>query len=208
MEQRQLKHCRVALLVTTALSLALSACRGSEPEQEVETAAADTLARTPADSPAPDSLLPGFDPGALQVGDTVNGLRVAALDVRRAFEDSVWVGTVKFSGELEVRGVYQGHFDYPEVREACFHVTDSVSVRRVPRFGPDAHSTRMKTWFCFTNPEEAVAQLGPPDEPRAATVVIDDYMAIRIFSDGWATGRLVRVIDLGAPSSRSLREVF
>jgi hypothetical protein len=200
----------VKRIIALAALLLLAGCGDRQADEDANLSAADT-AESPSPSLSPaaaDSLLPGFDPGALKPGDTVQGLRVATMDVNKAFEDSVWVGNIKFAGELEVQGVYQGHFDYPEVRAACFHVTDSASVRRVPRFGPDAHSTRMKTWFCFTNADEAIAQLGPPDQPREATIVIDDFTAVRYFSDAWATGRLVRVTNLGAPSSRSLREVF
>jgi hypothetical protein len=150
----------------------------------------------------------GFDPGQLSVGDTVLGLRVTALDVNRAFDDSIWVGNVKFAGEVPLTGIYQGHFDYPEVRETCFHVTDSASVRLVPRFAADAQSTRMKTWFCFTNAEQAIKELGPPDQPREATIVVDSLTAVRYFTDAWASARLVRVTQLGQPARRSLREPF
>ena len=183
----------------------LFACQRDRPTED---APADTVAAAPS-APVKASPLPyAFDPGRLTVGDTFLGLRVDSLDVHRAFEDSIWVGQVNFSGEIETQGVYQGHFDYPEVQAVCFHVTDSASVRRIPVFATDTHSTRMKTWFCFNNAEEAVAKLGPPDQPRHATIVIDDYTAVRYFTDAFASARLVRVVSRGDTASRTLREPF
>jgi hypothetical protein len=60
-----------------------------------------------------------FDTGALAVGDTFLGLRVVRSDVRRVFEDSVWIGNVAFDGPIEVAGVFQQHFDYPEIDQLC-----------------------------------------------------------------------------------------
>ena len=175
-------------------------------ERAPENAPPDSVAAGPDTSVTIASLPSAFDPGRLAVGDTFLGLRVDSLDVHKAFEDSIWVGLVNFSGEIETTGVYQGHFDYPEVRAVCFHVTDSASVRRIPVFATDAHSTRMKTWFCFNNAEEAVAKLGPPDQPRHATIVIDDYTAVRYFTDAFASARLVRLVSRGDTASRTLRE--
>jgi hypothetical protein len=185
----------------------VGACQPDPPENAAdETTARDSVSAGTDSVAHTDSLLPGFDPGATQVGDTVLGLRVVARDANRAFEDSVWVGSFVFSGELELRGVYQGHFDYPEVNVPCFHVTDSASVLRVPRFAADSHSTRMKTWFCFTNQERAQELLGSPAEARAATIVVDRYTAQRHFSDTWDSAVLVRVVTVGSPARRTLRD--
>jgi hypothetical protein len=187
--------------------LALFACEGNRPQTAGSgSAASDSAARVDSTVQQPDSLLRGFDPGATQVGDTVLGLRVMSRDARRAFDDSVWVGSFVFSGQLELRGVHQGHFDYPEVNAHCFHVTDSASVARVPRFAADSHSTRMKTWFCFTNQERARELLGSPAEPREATIVVDRYTAQRHFSDTWDSAELVRVISLGNRAGHTLRD--
>ena len=191
---------RIAILAT----IVLNGC-GSETEQERGDDARESASGADSASiSVPEQILEGFDPGDLAVGDSVLGLRVATLDVARAFEDSVWVGSVTFEGEVELRGIYQGHYDYPEVPAPCFHVTDSASVRRLPRFAPDSYSTRMKTWFCFENGDEAVAQLGPPDVPREASIVVTDFTAVRYFSDAVASARLVRTLELGPTSRRSL----
>jgi hypothetical protein len=182
--------------------LALAGC-GSEPEQERADDPPATIPDT-VSTPVPEPMLGGFDPGALAVGDSVLGLRVASMDVARAFEDSVWVGSVTFEGELGLRGIYQGHYDYPEVPAPCFHVTDSASVGRVPRFAPDSYSTRMKTWFCFVNADEAIDQLGLPEVPREASIVVTDFAAVRHFTDAVASARLLRTLEVGPPSRRSL----
>ena len=136
-----------------------------------------------------------FDPGAIVVGDTILGLRVKSKNVTRAFGDSVWVGSVVFDGEIEVSGVYQPHFDYPEVQSLCFHV-DSVSSLRIPEFAPDAQtSPNGKPWFCFQNPERARSLLGASDSIRFATIVIDEYDQNRHFTDAFDVARLVRVIQ-------------
>lgn len=147
-----------------------------------------------------------FDPGAVAVGDTVAGLRVAALDVQRVFEDSVWTGNVRFAGEIELTGVYQGHFDYPEPADACFH-PDSASAARIPRFAPDAWtSAHGKTWFCFDDAVSAERALGDPRASRWASIVVDDYRLHRAFTDAYDVARLVRVISVGARAPQTLRE--
>ena len=146
-----------------------------------------------------------FDPGAVAVGDTVAGLRISALDVQRVFEDSVWAGTVRFAGEIELTGVYQGHFDYPEPAEACFH-PDSASAARIPRFEPDAWtSANGKTWFCFDDAASAERALGDPRAYRWASIVVDDYRLHRAFTDAYDVARLVRVVDVGARAPQTLR---
>jgi hypothetical protein len=91
-----------------------------------------------------------FDPGAVAAGDSVGGLEIVALDVRRVFDDSVWAGRVDFRGRLRVDGVYRRLFDYPEPAALCFHVRGDAR-KRVPRFTPDNWTgPNRQTWFCFT----------------------------------------------------------
>lgn len=175
------------------------ACGRADHDVEPDTSvSADTMssARTPGGAERVPSREPRhFDAGTLSVGDTVLGLRVVRVDVARVFEDSVWSGSVQFSGEIRLTGMYERHFDYPEVDAVCFRVVDPQSINRIPDFAPDAWtSPNQRTWFCFTNPAEARAALGNGAEPRAATIVVDDYTNHRIFSDVFDTARLVRVV--------------
>jgi hypothetical protein len=122
------------------------------------------------------------------------------------FEDSVWVGRVRFAGEITLSGVYQRHFDWPEPEAFCFHV-DDTAVAAVPAFAPDSWtSPARKVWFCFTNPDGALALLGDGDPPRSATIVVDDYEVLREFSDVFDTARLVRVEATGGPARQTLRD--
>jgi hypothetical protein len=168
---------------------------------------------------SPDTLTPGgaaavppagtrhFDPGAVAVGDTVLGLRVADIDVERVFDERVWSGRVRFAGEILLTGIFQRHFDHPEPAELCFHVREPASLDRIPAFAPDEWtSTNEKTWFCFTNTDAARRLLGTGDPPLHATVVVDDYRVIREFSDVYDTARLVRVASMAGPATQSLRE--
>ena len=156
---------------------------------------------------APERPVTTFDPGVVEVGDSVLGLEIAGKDVSRAVAmDSVWVGTVDLAGELRLEGVYQAHFDYPEVPALCFHPSWE-SAARIPAFHPDSlTSPDRKRWFCFTNPELAIERIGPPDQPREATVVVRDYRVVRRFTDAWETAELVRVEDVGRPRTATLRE--
>ena len=154
---------------------------------------------------APAAAANHFDPGAVAVGDTVAGLHIVALDVQRVFEDSVWTGTVRFAGEIELTGVYQGHFDYPEPAEVCFH-PDSASAARIPRFEPDGlTSPDGKTWFCFDDAAAAERGLGDPRAYRWASIVVDDYRLQRAFTDAYDVARLVRVVGIGARAPQTLR---
>ena len=147
-----------------------------------------------------------FDPARIQQGDTFLGLRVAAKEVH-LLPDTVWSGEVRFSGELQLSGVYQPHFDYPEPSALCFHVTDSASIARLPRFAPDKETVPGgKHWFCFTNPDSARALLGAPPTPREATVVVDDYIVRRYFTDAYDSAHLLRVVSVGDTTRRTLRD--
>lgn len=134
-----------------------------------------------------------FDPTGIQVGDRVLGLTVTRQDLSHApaMGDSVYVGSVEFSGELTVSGSYRSHPDYPEVQALCFDV-DGASAVRVPRMRGDER----RVWFCFTNQQEAVRALGSAHSEGRATIVIDEYRTVRQFTDVFDTARLVRVVEV------------
>lgn len=143
-----------------------------------------------------DTLPPRyFDAGALRPGDRFLNLRVAEVDVRRVFDDSVWAGRVVFDGQVTVTGEYRRHFDWPEPAELCFFVTAPSSIARVPEFAPDAWTgPGQQTWFCFINTELAQELLGDGERPVRATIVVDRYASLREFSDVYDTARLVEVV--------------
>ena len=169
----------------------------------------DSSAAAQPPGPVMASGVHSFDAGAIAVGDTILGLRVISREVSRVLEDSVWSGTVGFEGEVEVTGVYQPHFDYPEPPAVCFHL-DSISSLKIPEFAPDAWSSANgKPWFCFSNQEKAVELLGPAETPRPATIVIDRYKQTRYFTDAVDDALLVRVVRKGAArEAGTLREPF
>jgi hypothetical protein len=135
-----------------------------------------------------------FDPATLRVGDRFHDLVVVDREVRRVFEDSVWAGHYRFAGEITVRGTFERHFDWPEPAALCFWITEPDQVQRIPDFAPDTWTAPdARTWFCFSNPALAEELLGPGDAPREATIVVDDYLSVREFSDVFDTARLVRV---------------
>lgn len=133
-----------------------------------------------------------FDPGAARVGDAVAGLRVAERNVERA-ADGAWVGSVRFTGLLVLRGRTLAHPDYPDVAAPCFEA-DSASAARMPRWRGDTR----RAWLCFADPADALRRLGAPASPRAAVVAIDDYTIHWAHSDVVNTARLERVEQLGA----------
>jgi hypothetical protein len=186
-----------------ACVLTLAACGGSEPAPEAGEGP-DSLAQAPAAAPA----ITTFDPGEVQPGDTLLGLVVVSMAVERAAAaDSVWVGNVVFEGDLVLQGVYQPHYDWPEVTTPCFHVTDPVSIARIPRFEPDVYtSPNGKTWFCFSNPEVALEMLGAAEQPREMVIALGRYQLWRHLSDVYDMGELTELLDVGPASTRTLIE--
>jgi hypothetical protein len=208
---------RLPLLAAAALLLAvatlLPAC--GDGDRRAASPAGDPPPATGLDAPAAGELTPGgatavpaatarhFDPGALQAGDSFLNLQVTSRDVVRVFDDSVWAGRVQFAGEITVTGEYRRHFDWPEPEELCFHVSAPASVQRIPAFAPDEWtSPNRQDWFCFTNPELALALLGPGEPPVRATIVVDEYTVLREFSDVFDTARLVDVVAVAGPLAR------
>jgi hypothetical protein len=164
----------------------------------------DSVAQTTALAPAANT----FDPGAVQPGDTVLGLVIASMDVEQAAAaDSVWVGNMVFEGDLVLQGVYQPHYDWPEVTAPCFHVTDRASIARIPRFEPDLYTgPDPKTWFCFSNPDVALELLGAPEEPREMAIALSRYQLWRQLSDVYDMGELSELLEVGPASHRTLTD--
>jgi hypothetical protein len=192
---------------TVALAILACAVVGCRAESRPEAAASspDSAGEAPI---VPSAAANTFDPGAVQPGDTVLGLVVVSKDVQRAPAiDSVWVGNVLFEGDLLVQGVYQPHFDWPEVAVPCFHVTDPASMARIPRFEPDGWtSPNAKTWFCFSNPEVALEVLGPLEQPREMVIALSRYQIWRQFSDVFDEAELAELLEAGPASHQTLRD--
>lgn len=171
---------------TIVLALLFAAC-GQPKKQEAtaEKAGPDVKAAASA-QPAPTEAAPSaqiVNQGALAV--VRNDLKPTADSVKMAY-----AGSVSFKGELEVAGSYRAHYEYPEVKEACFWV-DPNEWKKVPRVAGDERVV----WFCFTNKDEAIAKLGALGTNVQATIVIDDYTTHVERSDVWDTARLVRVVS-------------
>lgn len=188
--------------LTLVAALALASCGRDAPPPETGSGPVEQARVSP---PAPANT---FDPGAVQPGDTVLGLLVVSTDLARAPGiDSVWVGNVVFEGDLVVQGVYQPHFDWPEVVLPCFHVTDPSSAARIPRFEPDSWtSPGAKTWFCFSNPEVALEVLGSPEQPREMVIALSRYQLWRQFTDAFDEAELAELLDVGPASHRTLQD--
>jgi hypothetical protein len=188
---------RFALLLLPSILLGC----GEPPSQDAEVPSADTDAVAVAPPARP------FDPGTIQLGDTVLGLTVTAADVSRALDDSVWVGAVVFEGDLVLHGIYQQHPDWPQVELPCVHVVQAPSIGRIPRFPADPYDgPARKTWFCFDNPDVAMELLGAPAPPREIVIAVDRYRAQHDLSDGFDTAALAEVIEVGPASTATLLE--
>ena len=146
-----------------------------------------------ADSDAPVPPRAASSPGVagLQVGDSLLGLRVARAEVAPESGDSSgWYGSVDFEGEVELRGSYRPHPEYPELRELCFY-PDEESASRLPRFPNDVRTS----WLCFSNQAEAQRELGALPEAGTATILIDDFHYLFQPSDVYNAARLVSVLS-------------
>jgi hypothetical protein len=140
-------------------------------------------------SPAPPPR-PGLDFSALASGDTLLGLRVDSVDIAPDPVEPGWMGSMDFSGEVELAGEYRPHFDFPEVREPCFWVDDSAA-SRLPRLPNDVR----RSWFCFTNAGEAESALGTVGPARRARIVIDRFHYLYQHTDVYNRARLARVVE-------------
>lgn len=185
-----------------ALILGLLGCERGAGRVTDSAASADSLSRANSVDPAGAaraSLGVVFDPLATRVGDSVAGLSVARVEVRRAAVDSTPVGTITFRGILLLEGQVVPHFD-SEARTSdggapvCFEA-NARSAARMPRWRGD----RRRPWLCFTNTDAARRALGP-DTPGAAgmpererRIRIDDFTINRGLTDEVNSARLVGV---------------
>ncbi|HZG43927.1 MAG TPA: hypothetical protein VEY93_13250, partial [Longimicrobium sp.] len=133
-----------------ALALVSAACGGAG-GSAADDAAPDTLLspdETPPDTAAPLAQRPRakvvFDPGNVQVGDTVAGMVLQSKDIARSMPDGEWVGSVRFTGQTTVSGITRPHPDDPDSPALCFEL-DRESTVRLPRFSGDQRIG----WFCF-----------------------------------------------------------
>lgn len=169
------------------LAIVVSACT-AEPGQE-GTAATPAL-ETPA------RARPGlrFDPATMARGTVIGVLTLDSVALQRAY-DSSYVGSARFSGEIELSGATLRNPDADlGLRLTCFEA-DSTSAARLPRWSEDER----RSWFCFTNNDEAARSLGPPSEGVRATIVIDEFTIYRNMSDAVNSARFRRLISGGAP---------
>lgn len=183
---------------TTKLCLilfAMAACDRPADQADLadDTTAVDTTAAAtdPAagGAPARAAAPTQFDPQAVKKGQRFGELSVADVKLQPAATETKVSGSVRFSGQTEIIGSYRAHFDYPEVKEPCFWV-DIESWRKLPRASADQRIV----WFCFSNQQDAIRQLGALGSQARATIVIDDYTTHLSGSDAWDTARLVRVV--------------
>jgi hypothetical protein len=180
-----LKAIGIAIAIAIAMAIAMA----------MAIAGVSLLVTTACVSPSPSRSpsLTYFDPRTIKVGDTVAGLRVIESTLQRN-EGSPrgYIGSVKFKGEVELRGGYSAHFDYPEVREPCFWV-DRADWKKLPRVKAE---TRI-VWFCFRNEEAAIDKLGALSKDTVKSVIVIDNYTTHLFeTDAWDQVDLVRVVSL------------
>ena len=127
-----------------------------------------------------------FDPSALRQGQPVGTLIVDTADVAWSEAMSTWTGTVRFRGEIPVRGRRIAHFDFPEVASTCFEA-DSASALTLPRWPDDDR----RPWFCFENDSTARRILAVADSSEPVDIVVDRFTTIRAFTDAVNTARIL-----------------
>jgi hypothetical protein len=165
----------------TAQACALLVAAACIREPQVDAVSADSV---------PTTLAVGaqltFDPSAIRNGQQVGPLTVEATDVAWSEALSTWTGSVRFRGELALRGHVIRHFDFPEVQSTCFEA-DSASALKLPRWPEDER----RPWFCFENDSAAHRVLGAADSSRPVDIVIDRFTTVRAFTDAVNSARLV-----------------
>lgn len=172
------------------------------PAQETQAQAQDAQAKA-----QPREVRPGirFDPATIRPGDSVGVLVLDSIAAARNLVDSTRVGAARFRGRLELSGSLMPHPD-EDLRErtVCFEA-DPGSAARMPRW---LHDER-RSWFCFSNPDEASAALGLAGEGEAEGVgpvvefeiVIDGFTIHRGLSDEVNSARFVERAG-GEPPAR------
>ncbi len=110
-----------------------------------------------------------FDPATAAEGDSVGPWEITLLDLTPGIGPAEWVGTVTFSGEVELLGRAQPHPD-ADLDILCF-LADEASAERIPRMAGDDRIP----WFCFANQEEAADALDPVRMADRVRVIVSDY---------------------------------
>lgn len=154
----------------------------------------ETVPQDQPPDPPPDRPGIRFDPATTVRGAVVGVLTLDSIEAQRAI-DSSYVGTARFSGEIELSGATLRNFD-PDLsgRLTCFEA-DSSSSARLPRWSGDER----RAWFCFTNNDDAARALGPPSDSVRATIVVDSFTIHRNLSDAVNSARFRRLISGGSP---------
>lgn len=150
-------------------------------------------------SAAPPARLqrPGlrFDPAIVRRGDSVGVLVVDSVYARRTVVDSTYVGMVRFRGQIELSGRTIPHFDSDLRHESVCFEADSASAARLPRW---LHDER-RSWFCVSNPREAMRALGPLSTDVDARIIIADFVIHRGLSDEVNSARFVERVGTDPP---------
>lgn len=170
---RSAHRLRAAAFLVAAAACAREARTGSA---ERDSAPAATLAGTQLT----------FDPSGIRSGQRIGTLAVDSAEVAWSESLSTWTGTVRFSGEIPLRGRAIRHFDYPEVQSICFEA-DSAFARMLPRWPGDDR----RPWFCFENDSTAWRILGTVDSTKPVDIVIDRFTTVRAFTDAVNSARIL-----------------
>ena len=127
-----------------------------------------------------------FDPASIREGQRVGTLVVDTADVAWSEALSTWTGSVRFRGEIPLRGRPIRHFDFPEVQSTCFEV-DSSAALALPRWPDDDR----RPWFCFENDTTARRILGAADSSKPVDILVDRFTTVRAFTDAVNSARIL-----------------
>lgn len=120
----------------------------------------------------PNAAPSQFDGMKIKVGDQVATMTVEQVDLQVAETMPEYgpIGTVRFSGEVEISGAY--HFiNDDQLGEQVFFEVDADSQAKLPKLQNDERDLL----FLFENDEEAKKQFGPEPGKGRAVVKIDRY---------------------------------
>lgn len=187
---------RLAWILAPA-AVAVAGCTDSTPSAERESPASRTDVPSPIDLLDWGPDLPPQPPGPAVILDPTArpGERFGALVVLEnalhpgSGAERGWVGSVRFEGDLTLRGEIRPHPADEESRDICFF-PDAASARLLPRLAGDERTS----WFCFTNPSEARRLLPDDAERRRLTITIADFRYAYSFSDVHNEARLVESV--------------
>ena len=168
------------------LLVLLTSCQ-SEKLRQVDTVT--TPLGTDADTVNPNAFWANvgmvFDPDSVRAGQRIGSLKVDRASVNLAY-DSTRVGSVYFSGDIELAGRMMRHPD-SDVDALCFEA-DSMSAARLPRWKGDAR----RPWFCFKGDDTAAKTLAADSSAR---VVLDRFVIHKGMSDEVNSARARRPVN-------------